>query len=338
MKRLILFLLSAALMLAMSACRTRTTTIPDIKPTATEAGLDGQTTAPDTTDIAENMPSSAAAPAYENPQPEQTESPEHDPSAERREYSPDADAELTPDAQTPLVKPVAAQPEAESAPAPDAAAADGGGIEAEEADKTATQSVPEEDAENTDAADDAPAAETQLNYYKTLLDDRLGSMFECEKLYIYWETSTDYTTVFKSSDEHQLILDAGAYNVSAKLMEDSLTVDDGWVCRKNPGMVVKVVSQDILGDSVTATAAAGAARDALLAREDWAGLDAAESGKILVVSELLLKTEERRTAAALYLAKAMYPALFADIDPGEALRQLAQEAGASANGIFVFGS
>ena len=229
------------------------------------------------------------------------------------------------------------QSDAPSVPASD----DGGGKdknrEAEDAEYTATKTVSADVAENTGVSQEAHAADTVLLYYQTMLDDRLGSLFECERLYIYWETDTDYKTVFNTSIEHQLITDSGAYDVSAKLIENSLIVDDGWIRRKNPGMVVKVVGSDILGEGIQTKALAAEIKGALLVRAGWSELDAAKNKKVLILSEDLLKTQAVKTAAAIYLAKAMYPVLFESVDPDEALKLLtAEERGKAASGIFVF--
>ena len=74
----------------------------------------------------------------------------------------------------------------------------------------------------------------------------MSGLFECQRFYIYWETAEDYHTVHKSSDEHQIISNAGAYDVSAKLQNDALIVDDGWIQRKDPGVIVKVVERSSL--------------------------------------------------------------------------------------------
>lgn len=92
------------------------------------------------------------------------------------------------------------------------------------------------------------------------------------------ETAEDYHTVPKSSDEHQIILNAGAYDVSAKLQNDALIVDDGWIQRKDPGVIVKVVERSVLGSGVQSTRQAETICEALKAREGWSGLDAVQNG------------------------------------------------------------
>ena len=195
----------------------------------------------------------------------------------------------------------------------------------------------EEAAGNTGADESGQTAETALLYYQTLLEDRLSGLFECQRFYIYWETAEDYHTVHKSSDEHQIILNAGAYDVSAKLQNDALIVDDGWIQRKDPGVIVKVVERSVLGSGVSSTRQAETVCGALKAREGWSGLDAVRNGRVILLSEELLSGQARRTGAAVLLAKAMYPSLFSDTDGGEALRALTQEAyGAPASGTFIY--
>ena len=197
--------------------------------------------------------------------------------------------------------------------------------------------VPADQAENIGADESGQTAETALLYYQTLMEDRLSGLFECQRFYIYWETAEDYHTVHKSSDEHQIISNAGAYDVSAKLQNDALIVDDGWIQRKNPGVIVKVVERSVLGSGVSSTRQAETVCGALKAREGWSGLDAVRNGRVILLSEELLSGQARRTGAAVLLAKAMYPSLFSDTDGGEALRALTQEAYcAPASGTFIY--
>lgn len=249
---------------------------------------------------------------------------EEDPESDRREFSEDADAELSSDAETVIII------EETETPAPQGAAQEGSGGH------TATETVPDQQAEEQGVADDAEVAETALQYYQTLLDSRLGELFECKRLYVYWETPEDYQTVSKTSAEHQVILLAGAYDVSAKLLPDALTVDDGWVLRKNPGAIVKCVESGLLGRDVLAVSAAQTVRENLLAREGWNAMDAVKSGTVLLLSQELLRSPAGQTAAAVYLAKSMYPAQMSDIDPDEALRLLMQEStGTEPGGIYA---
>ena len=199
-----------------------------------------------------------------------------------------------------------------------------------------TQTISAEEADRLGVSDEAPAADTATYYYTVLLQDRLRSLFECKRLYVYWETTEPYVTIFKDSEEHKMLLGAGAYDVAAKRMADDLTVDAGWVSRKSPDAIVKIVPASVLGDGILSTALAAQIRDELCRRPDWNSLPAVQQNRVFLLSESLLKSAPLRTAAMVYLAKAMYPALFEDVDEDEALRQLAAEDGLSISGAYVF--
>ncbi len=117
-----------------------------------------------------------------------------------------------------------------------------------------------------------------------------------------------------------MILDAGAYDVSARLLQENLRVDDGWIARKNPDVIVKVAPSG----GVTADAAAYLA--ALASRPGFSAVSAVRSRRVLLLAEELLLTPQMRAAATLLLAKACYPDLYQDVDAAEALRALAGEA------------
>ena len=125
--------------------------------------------------------------------------------------------------------------------------------------------------------------------------------------------------------------------MAAKRREDALTVDDGWIARKAPGCIVKCVDASVLGSGVHGTKAAQAVMASLLARPGWEAMDAVRTRTVIVLSEELLETRWGRLAAALYVARAMYPEALSGVDAEEALRLLSQEAaGAAADGIFAY--
>ncbi len=330
MKKLLFTILSLALALLLCACRVRTTLIeppvPEMPETATqEADAPARIGAP-----VEPQDTSDETPAEERGEPDADAPAERDEDATRREFEADASGELTPDAEAPLYTASDAPADA-SAPPAAPPAVEPAAVETEGAALTATETVPAEEAERLGADESGEVAESVLTYYQTLLESRLGNLFECKRLYVYWETDEDHRTIHRSSPEHQIILNAGAYDVSAKLQEDGLTVDDGWVLRKAPDAVVKVADGGALD--------AGAARElciALAERPDWAGVSAVRERRVLVFSERLLDTQAGRTAAAVFLAKLLYPAQLEDVDADEALRALTEEAGGAYSGVYAY--
>ncbi len=204
-----------------------------------------------------------------------------------------------------------------------------------DAEKTARQTVAAEESDRMGTAADAEMADSAFRYFSVLLKERSESLYACKRLNLYWETAEDHVTVYKASKEHQLILDAGAYDVSARLLEENLRVDDGWVQRKNPEIIVKIVPDSVLGASVVNAAQAAAVMRSLLARPGWQETDAVKNGRVLIVSQDMLKAPHLLLAAGLLIAKTANPAVYEDVDAARALRMLTEEAaGRTGEGIF----
>ena len=184
-------------------------------------------------------------------------------------------------------------------------------------DLTARQTVDSQDAERMGISDTAPAAESALIYYTVLLQDRLGTLFECKRLNLYLEMPEDHLTVFRPSPEHAMIQECSLYDVSARLLEENLRVDDGWISRKNPDIMVKVVSGPATSRQM----------EDFRARPGLQETNALKSGRVLLVSESMLTSPCRQTIVKLKIAAMAYPDLFADMDLNQASRMLMAEEG-----------
>ena len=207
----------------------------------------------------------------------------------------------------------------------------------EGAEETALQTVAAEHAEKRGVAEDAEEAESAMMYFTVLLEDTMGSVFECQRDQLYWENPEDFLTIHKSSPEHEMILKAGAYDVSARLLPENLHVDAGWVLRKNPQVIVKIVEKGILGSGVQSTRAAQAVAQSLKTREGWSSLDAVKNRKILLLSREMMETPYLQTAAMLMIAKTSKPDLFADLDIQQAVEMLTEEAtGGLPSGVLYY--
>ena len=240
------------------------------------------------------------------------------PEASRKEYDENAPAEIMPGTDHLLHQ--AGEGNGASAANKEA------GIHAnrlnDQARETATQTVAAEEAEQMGVSEDAEDADSALTYFTVLLQDKMGSLFECQRLNVYWETAQDHVTIHKTSPEHTLILNAGCYDVSARLLPENLLVDDGWVVRKNPGVIVKIVDGGVLNSEQSARAIA----DRLRIREGWAAIDAIQNHRVLLLSEELLHAPYLQTAAMVMIAKTANPDLFTDVDLDDMLQMLMEEA------------
>lgn len=334
MKNILLFVLTFLLILTISGCRVRLAAdrdaVPDSGTVSPQDGFPGNAYRSDAQNAAADA-QDADSGSDENAgdQGQTVENPE----AARKEYDENAAVEITGGTD----RLIHGEGEgsgafADSADAPLRVTKLG-----ESAEQTALLTVRAEEAEDTGVSDDAEAAESFLKYYTVLLQERSNSLFECKRLNVYWETAADHVTIYKTSAEHQMILNSGAYDVSSRLLEENLTVDDGWVVRKDPQLIVKIVPADVLGSAVSSTENAEAVREELLSRRDWNGIDAVRRNRVLLLSEELLTEPYLQTAAMLALAKSAAPDLYEDVDLDRALTELVTEAaGSPPAGIFIY--
>lgn len=308
MKKIFFFCVLTALLLSLSGCRSRTTLAP--------RGADKSAVSETTDDVfsGDAQPENVGETGGETVD---------DPLADRAEYDETARAELL-DNQT---RSVHGDGEGGGLPHSQNRVEDSTMQLSGDAALTATRTLPAEEAERLGVSESAPVAETAQRYYDALLQSRVQTLFECKKLNVYIETPNAFVTVHKTSDEHALVLAAGGYDVAAKRAENDLTVDGGWVQRKNPDFIVKFVAASALnGDTL----------GELLARDGLRETAAAKNGRALLLCESMTDAPQLQTAAALCLAKAMYPDLFADIDAAQAVGQLADEAGAQTGGPWFY--
>ena len=325
LNRLMLPLLIALLALALSGCRVRTGR-------GGQGGLaPGDVPGSEQACAWEGTARETAPTDAENAEP--GENTRENPDARRKEFDENAPVEIAAGAERLLHGPG----QGSGAPNPDADALSGAARLDENAADTALRTLAAAQSDRLGISEEAEAADSAITYYDALLRDRLDSLFECKRLYAYWETADDHVTVYKTSPEHGLLLDAGVYDVSARLLAQNLRVDDSWICRKDPGVIVKIVDPGVLGGGVSSQTAARALYQSLLAREGWAAIDAVRGGRVLLLSQALLEAPHLQTAARLLIAQTAYPELFADTDADEALRRLAEEAvGGMPAGIYYY--
>ena len=277
------------LCLALLLCGCRTRTHGGGQSSGLFIGTGGQT---DETQQGEKVSADSARmmPGENENDPEEIGEPanqtKENPEASRKEYNENAPAEITAGTARFLHEPG----EGNGASAAEEDAGTSAHRVNEQAEETAVQTVAAETAEQMGVSDDADAADSALTYFTVLLQDRMGSLFECQRLNVYWETVQDHVTIHKSSPEHALILN--------KIVEDSVL---------NGG-------------------SAKAVYDSLVNREGWAAIDAVKNSRVLLLSQEMLKAPYLQTAAMVIIAGTANPALFSDVNPDEMLQMLMEEA------------
>lgn len=290
-RRVLATLLAVALLLSMAGCRQRVIADPEYVPPSAEQ-TPTPTAPPTPTPTPSETPTPTPSPSVE-PTPEPSSEPSTEPSVEPPPVV----------IAAPSVEP-SAEPSTEPSDAPIAAPSDA----------PAVTETPSGSTGETKPNDEGGAIATVVDEITEYLDAGLGSMYECQKGYVYLETTDDFTTINRSDARHRLILDAGGYNCGDKLLDDALTVDAGWVLRKNPAVMVKCVGSDVLGEGVSDSAAAAVEYTEFVAREGLDGASAVINGRVLLLSDELFATDEGRLLAKLFIARELYPTLFGESD------------------------
>ena len=140
------------------------------------------------------------------------------------------------------------------------------------------------------------------NQYDALLKDRLAG---ATALNAYVEgTSTTPKTANKTSAAHKLVTGAGLVNLYAEneTQYPQRNLED--VIVKNPDVIVKICSSGTALDDAT--------YDTYVA--ELAGVEAAEQGKVILLNNECGTTAVGAVIGRLYVAKYVYPELFADVD------------------------
>ncbi len=321
-KRQLLLVILSSLCLLLSGCRTRTNGSSQmLRPDAADHQADETQHGESISEEAERTETGASG--------ESSSHTKENPEASRKEYDENAPAEIMPGTDRFLHQ----AGEGTGASAANEEAEERASQVNDRAEETAVQTVAAEEAEQMGVSDDAEEADSAFTYFTVLLQDRMGTLFECQRLNVYWETAQDHVTVHRSSPEHALILNAGCYDVSARLLSENLLVDDGWVARKNPGVIVKMVDSGALGSE----RASQALVESLRSREGWADIEAIKSRRVLLLSQDLLAAPYLQTAAMVLIAGTANPDLFTDVDADNMLQMLVEEAtGTLPTGIYYY--
>jgi len=312
-KKALLLAMLAAICLLCFGCRSRTAGTGTVNTAVQE-----ETAAGAVTDIAGSLPPQDAVQGVGNTGDRTTE----DPNAARKEYDENAAAEIIAGTE----RSVHGEGEGEGAPLSDADTNNKAVQLNEQAGDAATQTVPADEAGQQGVSEDGKTADSAMTYYTVLLQDRMGSLFACQRPDLYWETADDHVTIYRTSAEHELILNAGLYDVSSRLLAENLRIEDGWVVRKDPGIIVKVVNGSVLGSGVSTADAAKKVLHELTIREDWQGISAVKNGRVILLSEELLQAPYLQTAAMVLIAKTAVPSQFSEVDADQMIEMLVQEA------------
>ena len=321
------FMLLLMMCLLLSGCRTRVIPVEEAPPDRSSSQETGKES--DASVSGNQAEQTLPDPGMDSSGKETRENP----LAERKEYDENAQVEIAEGTNHLLYQEGEGTGTAISSPEASFRAA----MLSEQAEETAIETVPALKAEKKGINEEAEEAESALSYYTVLLEQRAGSLFECQRINVYFETQEELVTIHKSSPIHDLILQSGAYDVSARLLPEKLRVQEDRVVRKNPDVIVKAVGHSVLGREVLSDHEAKAIFESIRRRNGWTEINAVKNGHILILSEELLDPAYFQVAAMLLIAKTGNEALFEDVDMDRAIEMLGEEAtGVLPTGIYYY--
>jgi iron complex transport system substrate-binding protein len=165
-------------------------------------------------------------------------------------------------------------------------------------------------------------AEKYENFYSryfTIINQRLSSIPECERPTVYFEGSTDYSTVGNTSGGDSLIRMAYGNNIAGSLGEPWPVVSPEWVLKEDPHIIIRIAYP---GDLANATLSE--IHTNILLRPTLNTTSAAKNNRVFIMHHRITSNAQG-IASLVYLAKAFYPDSFTDIDPDEVLLEYDHE-------------
>jgi iron complex transport system substrate-binding protein len=176
--------------------------------------------------------------------------------------------------------------------------------------------------------------------YQNLIDERLAGVPMEERPAVFFEMHAGaFHTGSPESQFYQQVELAGGRNIAADL-EDNPLADDTevsaeWVAEKNPDYIL--CESTALGYTATSAADAKAFYDSLKTRPGLETVTAVREDNILMMGIDIL-SRPGYIVGVCYLAKEMYPALFADLDPAAVQQEWYDlaHAGAKVEGVWIY--
>lgn len=150
--------------------------------------------------------------------------------------------------------------------------------------------------------------------YQDLVESRLANLTPGEVLTVYGETSDNYQTTGWEYCEGQTIEALHAKNVYGN--QSGAILSPEWLLSKDPDVIIKMSDDEV--ESLASV------HDAVTNRTGYNNLKAVQSNRVYI-SRIKLICGPRGVVGLVYLAKALYPDRFADIDPDAVQQEYIRE-------------
>jgi iron complex transport system substrate-binding protein len=154
-----------------------------------------------------------------------------------------------------------------------------------------------------------------IDRYVSLVESRIQNVSDSDKQRIYFEFS-DYSAVGPGAGGDHMITTLKGKNIAAGLPGESVQISREWLLEVNPDVMFKHVSPK-----------KGTLKETYLTvfnRSGFSEMQVIRNKRVYILSTEITSTP-RSITGLLYMAKALYPDRFSDVDPEEVLHEYAQE-------------
>lgn len=155
--------------------------------------------------------------------------------------------------------------------------------------------------------------------YRDLIDKRVGSLPESMRPFVYYEGSSDCSTVGNGSGGDSLIRMAYGRNIAGDIDVQWPIVSPEWIIQQNPQVMVKIAYESYLNNSTIQDM-----YDNTMNRSTLSPTDARKNSRIYIINHRIAYGPVG-IITLVYMTKAFYPEIFTDIDPTEILAEYDRE-------------
>jgi len=158
-----------------------------------------------------------------------------------------------------------------------------------------------------------------INFYENYLKDiaeKVNTIPDNKKVRVYFERN-DFVTAGNGSGTNEMCIMAGGKNIAASLEgSSSPTVDEEWVIKENPDVMIKIVNHGntYMGYEKDNKTNLVELRASLLNRTGAQSINAVKNNRLFIMSDSIM-TKASYFVGVAYFAKIFYPDLFEDLDP-----------------------
>lgn len=172
--------------------------------------------------------------------------------------------------------------------------------------------------------DEEDSAEQFCDFYDEYVEETIKARIEDipdedrERMFI--EHPVEYNTFVTGSGGHEVSVAAGGINIAADFPSLSpkpvVNVNPEWLVEQDPDVIVKAVTctPGLCGCEANSSEEMERLRATIMNRSGWSDLTAVKNGRVYLIDFDLVGSTANFVGAT-YMAKWLYPDLFADLDP-----------------------